>query len=89
MSSNVDAHNSPFIKTIISEDADYIFDGITGTLPLWWCAYIKLKKRYIYMEQREIILRQQLGKHGYKLKGANERFFVKGTYTDKVASQIR
>ena len=37
------------------------------------------------MEQREIILRQQLGKHGYKLKGANERFFVKGTYTDKVA----
>lgn len=36
------------------------------------------------MEQREIILRQKLGKHGYKLKGANERFFVKGTYTDKV-----
>lgn len=34
MSSNVDAHNSPFIKTIISEDADYIFDGITGTLPI-------------------------------------------------------
>ena len=24
------------------------------------------------MEQREIILRQKLGKHGYKLKGANE-----------------
>lgn len=23
MSSNVDAHNSPFIKIIISEDADY------------------------------------------------------------------
>jgi len=43
MSSNVDAHNSPFIKTIISEDADYIFDRITGTLPLWWCTYIKLK----------------------------------------------
>lgn len=40
------------------------------------------------MEQREIILRQKLGKHGYKLKGANERFFVKGTYTDKVASQL-
>lgn len=40
------------------------------------------------MEQREIILRQQLGKHGYKLKGANERFFVKGTYTDKVASPL-
>ena len=37
------------------------------------------------MEQREIILRQKLGKHGYKLKGANKRFFVKGTYTDKVA----
>ena len=34
MSSNVDAHNSPLIKTIISEDADYIFDGITGTLPI-------------------------------------------------------
>lgn len=34
MSSNVDTHNSPFIKTIISEDADYIFDGITGTLPI-------------------------------------------------------
>ena len=33
------------IKTYISEDADYIFDGITGTLPLWWCAYIKLKER--------------------------------------------
>ena len=32
MSSNVDAHNSPFIKTIISEDADYIFDGITCAL---------------------------------------------------------
>lgn len=40
------------------------------------------------MEQREIILRQQLGKYGYKLKGANERFFVKGTYTDKVASTL-
>lgn len=40
------------------------------------------------MEQREIILRQKLGKHGYKLKGANERFFVKGTYTDKVASPL-
>ena len=40
------------------------------------------------MEQREIILRQQLGKHGYKLKGANERFFVKGTYTGKVASPL-
>ena len=25
---------SHFIKTIISEDADYIFDGITGTLPI-------------------------------------------------------
>lgn len=23
----------PLIKTYISEDADYIFDGITGTLP--------------------------------------------------------
>ena len=40
------------------------------------------------MEQREIILRQQLGKHSYKLKGANERFFVKCTYTDKVASPL-
>lgn len=40
------------------------------------------------MEQREIILRQKLGKHGYKLKGANKRFFVKGTYTDKVASPL-
>lgn len=40
------------------------------------------------MEQREIILRQQLGKHDYKLKGANERFFVKCTYTDKVASPL-
>lgn len=40
------------------------------------------------MEQREIILRQKLGKHSYKLKGANERFFVKGTYTDKVASPL-
>lgn len=38
------------------------------------------------MEQREIILRQKLGKHGYKLKGANKRFFVKGTYTDKYYS---
>lgn len=28
------------------------------------------------------------GKHGYKLKGANERFFVKGTYADKVASPL-
>lgn len=40
------------------------------------------------MEQREIILRQQLGKHSYKLKGANKRFFVKCTYTDKVASPL-
>lgn len=40
------------------------------------------------MEQREMILRQQLGKHSYKLKGANERFFVKCTYTDKVASPL-
>lgn len=40
------------------------------------------------MEQREIILRQKLGKHSYKLKGANERFFVKCTYTDKVASPL-
>lgn len=40
------------------------------------------------MEQREIILRQQLGNHSYKLKGANERFFVKCTYTDKVASPL-
>ncbi len=40
------------------------------------------------MEQREIILRQKLGKHSYKLKGANKRFFVKGTYTDKVASPL-
>ena len=40
------------------------------------------------MKQRENILRQKLGKHGYKLKGANERFFVKYTYTDKVASQL-
>lgn len=40
------------------------------------------------MKQREIILRQKLGKHSYKLKGANERFFVKGTYTDKVASPL-
>ena len=35
-----------------------------------------------------MILRQQLGKHSYKLKGANERFFVKCTYTDKVASPL-
>lgn len=40
------------------------------------------------MEQREIILRQKLGKHSYKLKGVNKRFFVKGTYTDKVASPL-
>ena len=40
------------------------------------------------MEQREIILRQKLGKHGYKLKGANERFFVKCAYTDKVVSPL-
>lgn len=40
------------------------------------------------MEQREIILRQKLSKHSYKLKGANERFIVKGTYTDKVASPL-
>lgn len=40
------------------------------------------------MEQREIMLRQQLSKHSYKLKGSNERFFVKCTYTDKVASPL-
>lgn len=40
------------------------------------------------MEQREIILRQKLGEHSYKLKGANKRFFVKYTYTDKVASPL-
>lgn len=40
------------------------------------------------MEQREIILRQKLGEHSYKLKGANKRFFVKCTYTDKVASPL-
>ena len=44
MSSNVDAHNSPFIKTIISEDADYILNGIDRHITYyWWCAYIKLK----------------------------------------------
>ena len=36
------------------------------------------------MEQREIILRQQLGKHGYKLKGVNERFFVKDIIDDRL-----
>lgn len=40
------------------------------------------------MKQRESILKQKLGKYGYKLKGANERFFVKYTYTDKVASPL-
>lgn len=43
------SRRTEFSSPYISEDADYIFDGITGTLPLWWCAYIKLKERYIYL----------------------------------------
>mgnify|MGYP000559575935 FL=1 len=35
-----------------------------------------------------VLRTEQLGKHSYKLKGANERFFVKCTYTDKVASPL-
>lgn len=40
------------------------------------------------MEQREITLRQQLGKHGYKLKKAEKGYFVKGLYTNKVMSPL-
>lgn len=40
------------------------------------------------MEQREMKLRQQLGRHGYKLKKAEKGYFVKGSYTKKVMSPL-
>lgn len=40
------------------------------------------------MEQREITLRQQLGKYSYKLKKTEKGYFVKGTYTKKVMSPL-